>query len=78
MVYKIFALALLFNINFYTVNATNDFYKDYPVYNGNDLGVHYHKQGTFFKVWAPLATDIKLRIRKIENCHLMQTWMLTK
>jgi pullulanase len=34
----------------------------YPVYNGNDLGVAYAPQKTVFKVWAPMASAVKLRL----------------
>ncbi len=37
-------------------------YDDYPVYNGNDLGVTYTPAKTVFKVWAPKATEVKLRL----------------
>src|ERR1700761_9516929 len=36
--------------------------ESYPVYNGNDLGVHYSRAGTGFKVWAPGASAVKLRL----------------
>jgi pullulanase len=35
-----------------------------PVYNGKDLGVTYQAQQTLFKVWAPQATAVKLRLYK--------------
>ncbi|TFF35768.1 type I pullulanase [Mucilaginibacter psychrotolerans] len=34
----------------------------YPVYNGTDLGVIYSPAKTTFKVWAPQATAVKLRL----------------
>jgi pullulanase len=37
-------------------------YEDYPVYTGNDLGVRYSPKGTAFKVWAPNAEEVKLRL----------------
>src|SRR3569833_74240 len=37
-------------------------YDDYPVYSGNDLGVSWSPAQTTFKVWAPTATAVKLRI----------------
>lgn len=36
--------------------------KDVPVYNGNDLGVHYSVKETLFKVWAPNAEEVRLRL----------------
>src|SRR5471030_2956647 len=35
---------------------------DYPVYNGNDLGVSYSPLKTIFKVWAPMASAVKLNL----------------
>ena len=35
---------------------------DVPVYNGADLGVSYSAQATTFKVWAPNAREVKLRL----------------
>jgi pullulanase len=37
-------------------------FNDYPVYTGNDLGVKYSPLKTVFKVWAPKATEVKLRL----------------
>jgi len=37
-------------------------YDDYPAYTGNDLGVSYSPSKTVFKVWAPTASAVKLRL----------------
>jgi pullulanase len=34
----------------------------YPIYNGTDLGVNYYPNQTVFKVWAPGANEVKLRL----------------
>jgi pullulanase len=34
----------------------------YPVYKGTDLGVNYYPNQTIFKVWAPGAAEVKLRL----------------
>src|SRR5579872_2463596 len=34
----------------------------YPIYNGNDLGVNYSPGKTLFKIWAPGASAVKLRL----------------
>ncbi|WP_207497051.1 type I pullulanase [Aridibaculum aurantiacum] len=34
----------------------------YPVYTGSDLGVTYQPKGTKFKVWAPNASEVVLRL----------------
>lgn len=38
------------------------FFEDYPVYNGKDLGVNYTSEKTVFKIWAPKASAVKLRL----------------
>ncbi|MDB5135853.1 MAG: pulA [Mucilaginibacter sp.] len=37
-------------------------FDDYPVYSGTDLGVNYSPIKTIFKVWAPTASAVKLRL----------------
>jgi pullulanase len=37
-------------------------YDNYPVYAGRDLGVKYTPLKTTFKIWAPKATEVKLRL----------------
>jgi pullulanase len=37
-------------------------FDNYPVYHGNDLGVNYSPTRTLFKVWAPTATEVILRL----------------
>jgi pullulanase len=37
-------------------------FDDYPVYRGNDLGVTYSPGETIFKIWAPTATAVKLKL----------------
>lgn len=39
-----------------------DPFADYPVYSGTDLGVNYTPLKTTFKVWAPTASAVKLRL----------------
>lgn len=34
----------------------------YPVYEGNDLGVHYNPESTFFRVWAPGAESLEVKL----------------
>ncbi len=36
--------------------------KDYPNYLGNDLGVQYTPKATTFKIWAPKASQVTLRL----------------
>lgn len=42
-------------------------FKDYPVYNGSDLGVTYSSEKTIFKIWAPKASQVRLRLYKEGN-----------
>jgi pullulanase len=44
-----------------------DPYVSYPAYSGNDLGVNYSPQKTVFKVWAPKASEVKLRLYNAGN-----------
>ncbi len=42
--------------------AQSSQFDSYPTYKGNDLGVYYSPTSTSFKVWAPKATEVKLRL----------------
>jgi len=42
--------------------VTIDPFQDYPFYSGKDLGVNYLPQKPVFKVWAPKAVAVKLRL----------------
>jgi pullulanase len=59
----------------------------YPVYNGNDLGVTYTPEKTTFRVWAPSAEAITVRIydqghegNVLDSLHMQKdikgTWLL--
>ncbi|WP_426669786.1 type I pullulanase [Mucilaginibacter sp. McL0603] len=48
-------------LSFKSIKTTYSF-DDYPVYNGNDLGVTYSPSKTLFKIWAPTASAVKLRL----------------
>ncbi|MEN9444801.1 MAG: hypothetical protein RIS47_1691 [Bacteroidota bacterium] len=37
-------------------------FDDYPVYSGNDLGLSYTTNAATFKIWAPTAAAVELRI----------------
>jgi len=53
--------------------------EEYPVYNGNDLGVSWSAEQTLFKIWAPTATAVKLRLFAAgEGGKPLQTINLTK
>ena len=55
----ILSLTLLTSVN---PARRGDPFADYPVYSGTDLGVNYAPSKTSFKVWAPTATAVKLRL----------------
>lgn len=38
--------------------------KDYPIYSGADLGVAYSPSSTIFKIWAPTASKVMLKLYK--------------
>ena len=42
--------------------AQSSQFDSYPTYKGNDLGVYYSPTSTSFKVWAPKANAVKLRL----------------
>jgi len=44
-----------------------DPFANYPAYTGNDLGVSYSPKATVFKVWAPMASTVKLRLYDAGN-----------
>lgn len=39
-------------------------YKDYPLYEGNDLGVQYTPKETVLKLWSPEAEQVKIKLYK--------------
>ena len=41
-----------------------DNYDQFPYYEGNDLEMTYSQEGTFFRVWAPTAEQVQVRIYK--------------
>jgi pullulanase len=42
--------------------VTGPSYDDYPAYSGDDLGVSWSPSKTVFKIWAPTAEAVKLRL----------------
>lgn len=66
-IYRLFVL-LFFTMPVIAVKAqTANPYASYPVYTGKDLGVKYSPQKTVFKVWAPMASEVKLRLYNAGN-----------
>lgn len=59
-----------------SIATTSD---DYPVYTGKDLGVTWSPEKTVFKIWAPTASAVKLRLYAAgEGGKALQTHNLTK
>jgi pullulanase len=59
----ILALSIL-SIALFSFKSIKTIYSldDYPVYSGNDLGITYSPAKTIFKIWAPTASAVKLRL----------------
>ena len=57
----IFAITIVFAL-FASFTADNTSPDIYPAYSGNDLGVNWSPEKTVFKIWAPTASAVKLRI----------------
>lgn len=55
-------MLLSFLIQLFTGKTQQPDFSKYPVYNGNDLGATYTKEKTVFKVWAPTASEISVRM----------------
>lgn len=62
----VFIVNLFFSINSVSANRYEDFalYLDSFYYGGDDLGATYSANGTNFKVWAPTASNVTLRLYK--------------
>ena len=63
----IIGIAVLFACNSKKKEETANNYSDYPVYEGNDLGVTYSKEKTILKLWSPMAQAVKLKIYKTSS-----------
>jgi pullulanase len=79
---KYFLLLLMPLISFSQttqVNFTQLSFDEYPVYKGNDLGIHFNNKETIFKVWAPVATEVVLRLyESSEGGEAISTHQLSK
>lgn len=57
-------------------------FKENYVYDGNDLGLTYKKDGSIFKVWAPTASDVSVNIyttgSEAEGGEKLGTYPMTK
>ena len=67
--YKVFDnYGLACFLDFSQLSMSKDF-DDHFYYDGDDLGSHYTKEKTTFKVWSPLSTEVVLKIWKDEDLH---------
>ena len=57
---KRIAMLLAFITTLFSSKAQND--KQYPAYAGKDLGLTFVKGNANFRIWAPTATQVKLRL----------------
>ncbi len=55
-------MSLLIASIFSSSSAQSIAYNDYPVYNGNDLGLSYSSISSSFKIWAPFAGNVRMFI----------------
>ncbi|MDB6054538.1 MAG: pulA [Verrucomicrobiales bacterium] len=55
-------IILAFTLALTVLDAAAPSFEDYPVYQGSDLGVNYSPDQTTFKVWAPRASEVVLRL----------------
>lgn len=76
----VFLAILLFGIMTCNVTIKTSDYNKYPVYDGSDLGVTYTNKSTTFKLWAPTATAVVLRLydagyggQAVEEINLKKT-----
>jgi len=60
-------LVLLMVLSSFKPVQNTDPFTNYPIYTGNDLGVSYSSKATVFKVWAPMASAVKLRLYDAGN-----------
>ncbi len=85
---KFFPLFIIYILKTFNLEAFENNFDNYPVYKGSDLGIDYSPLRTKFKVWAPAATAVKLRLFKdgsetgafeIEDLHKGEdgTWSIS-
>lgn len=58
----VIALLGLFLMTCQTNNMTYDSYDDYPVYQGEDLGLTYTAESSTFRLWSPAAQAARLHL----------------
>ncbi len=74
---KRIAMLLAFITSILNSSAQND--KQYPVYSGKDLGLTFISGNTNFRLWAPTATQVKLRLyNKDIGGEILQTINMKK
>lgn len=64
LIFLLFMIPVLFSAQTLNTETQYSSYDDYPVYNGNDLGVQYSFEYTIAKLWSPVAEEVKFRVYK--------------
>jgi pullulanase len=64
---------------FITGSAQVDVFNQYPVYDGDDLGLSYSEEQSFFRIWAPTARHAQLLIYDLgEGGNILHTVRMHK
>lgn len=89
IVYTISLVFFMFSLsNCQTERSPDMVWKDYPAYEGEDLGVRYFPEQTTVRIWAPPAEEVMFRLYdqghegQVIESHSMKkdkqgTWVLT-
>ena len=59
---KSYLMLLSFITQLFSVKAQLSDFNKYPVYAGNDLGLTYTKEKSTFRIWAPSAQEVHLKL----------------
>src|SRR5258705_583284 len=68
-------MMLSFLAQLFSGKAQMDEFSQYPVYAGNDLGLTYSSQQSVFRIWAPTAQKVMLRLWHFGTKSLAGTGM---
>lgn len=60
--FLLYILVFCLLINSCETMPTYSSFDEYPIYNGNDLGVQYTPEQTRFRLWSPAASEVRLHI----------------
>ncbi|OSZ77841.1 type I pullulanase [Chitinophagaceae bacterium IBVUCB2] len=85
---KRYVMLLGFITQLFSGKAQKTDFTKYPVYTGNDLGLTYTKEKSVFRIWAPTAAEVHLKLyasaeqQLFTELHSMKkdkngTWVIT-